>query len=89
MEKIKSLLNKIYGEEVASSALERIAPIIQKYGANKRKKTSYFSEEDVVLITYGDTLQKKGEAPLATLHAFANQYLQGVCSNVHMLPFFP
>jgi sucrose phosphorylase len=83
------VLIKIYGEQNAALALERIAPIIQKYGANKRKKTSYFSQEDVVLITYGDSLKKDGEAPLATLHAFANQYLKGAISNIHFLPFFP
>ncbi|MGD9052270.1 MAG: sugar phosphorylase, partial [Desulfobacterales bacterium] len=32
---------------------------------------------------------KEGEAPLATLHAFANQYLKGAISNIHFLPFFP
>jgi len=89
MEKVKDLLIKIYGEQTAAPALERIAPIIEKYGANKRKNTSYFSQKDVVLITYGDSLQKDGEAPLVTLHAFANQYLKGAVSNIHFLPFFP
>jgi sucrose phosphorylase len=89
MEKVKDLLIKIYGEQTAALALDGIAPIIHKYGANRRKKTSYFSQEDVVLITYGDSLKKNGEAPLATLHAFANQYLKGAISNIHFLPFFP
>jgi sucrose phosphorylase len=89
MEKVKDLLIKIYGEQTAALALERIAPIIQKYGEDKRKKTSYFSQKDVVLITYGDSLKKDGEAPLTTLHAFANQYLKGTISNIHFLPFFP
>jgi sucrose phosphorylase len=43
----------------------------------------------VVLITYGDSLLKKGEAPLVTLHTFANTYLKGAISNIHFLPFFP
>ncbi|MGD2099095.1 MAG: alpha-amylase family glycosyl hydrolase [Desulfobacterales bacterium] len=89
MEKVKDLLIKIYGEQTGALALERLAPIIEKYGANKRKKISYFSQEDVVLITYGDSLKKGGEPPLATLHAFANQYLKGAVSNIHFLPFFP
>jgi sucrose phosphorylase len=89
MEKVKDLLIRIYGEQTGALALERIAPIIGKYGAQKKKKASYFSQEDVVLITYGDSLKKEGEAPLATLHAFANQYLKGAISNIHFLPFFP
>jgi sucrose phosphorylase len=89
MDKVKDLLRRIYGEETASSALERIAPIIEKYTVQKRKKDHYFSQEDVVLITYGDSLKKDDEAPLATLHAFAKQYLKGAVSNIHFLPFFP
>ena len=89
MEKLKDLLNKVYGEETGSLAFERIAPIIEKYAVQKRKKETYFSQEDVVLITYGDSLQKEGEVPLATLHKFANQYLKGAISNIHFLPFFP
>ncbi len=89
MENVKNLLNSIYGEQNGALALERIAPIIEKYRAKKNIKPSYFSQEDVVLITYGDSLKKEGEVPLATLHAFANQYLKGAVSNVHFLPFFP
>ncbi|MBW2613779.1 MAG: sugar phosphorylase [Deltaproteobacteria bacterium] len=89
MDKVKDLLKKIYGEETGALALKRIVPIIEKYAVQKSKKETYFSQEDVVLITYGDSLKKDGEAPLATLHGFANQYLKGAISNVHFLPFFP
>ena len=89
MNKVKDLLKKIYGEETGTLALKRIAPVVEKYTAKKRKKESYFSQEDVVLITYGDSLKKDGEAPLATLHEFANRYLKDTVSNIHFLPFFP
>ena len=89
MDKVKDLLKKIYGQETASLALDRITPVIEKYSVKKRKKESYFSQEDVVLITYGDSLKKDGEVPLSTLHEFASQYLKGAVSNIHFLPFFP
>ena len=89
MDKVKDLLYKIYGDETGSLALERITPIIEKYAVKYRKKETYFSQDDVILITYGDSLKKDGEVPLATLHAFANQYLKGAVSNIHFLPFFP
>jgi len=89
MNKVKDLLKKIYGEETGTLALKRIAPVIEKYTVKKRKKEPYFSQEDVVLITYGDSLKKDGEAPLATLHEFASQYLKDAVSNIHFLPFFP
>ena len=89
MDRVRRLLNNIYGEETGAQAAERLLSIIKKYTARKRKKETYFSQEDVVLITYGDSLKRDGEAPLATLHAFASQYLKGAFSNIHFLPFFP
>jgi sucrose phosphorylase len=89
IDKVKDLLGKIYGEETGTLALDRITPVIEKYTVKQSQKESYFSQEDVVLITYGDSLKKEGEAPLTTLHEFANQYLKGAVSNIHFLPFFP
>jgi sucrose phosphorylase len=89
IDKVKDLLTKIYGKETGMLALDRITPVIEKYSVKKSKKESYFSQEDVVLITYGDSLKKDGEAPLTTLNEFANQYLKGAISNIHFLPFFP
>ena len=89
MPQVQYLLDKIYGKETGARAFERLRPIIEKYRVRKSKKETYFSQEDVILITYGDSLKREGEAPLATLHAFANQYLKGAVSNIHFLPFFP
>jgi glycosidase len=89
LDKVKVLLEKIYGKETGPLALKRIAPIIEKYAAQKKGKQTYFSQQDVVLITYGDSLKNEGEAPLTTLHEFANRYLKGAISNIHFLPFFP
>jgi sucrose phosphorylase len=89
IEKVKYLLDRIYGKKDAKLAFEKIETVIQKYAIQKHKKEAFFSQEDVVLITYGDSLKKAGEAPLATLHAFAVAYLKGIISNIHFLPFFP
>jgi sucrose phosphorylase len=50
---------------------------------------SRWSESDVVLITYADTVQQADEKPLATLHQFLNRYFSDSISAVHILPFFP
>jgi len=89
MDRVKGLLKKIYGEETGGHAFERLTSIIEKYAVQKSKNETYFSQEDVVLITYGDSLKKDGQAPLATLHEFASQYLKDAVSNIHFLPFFP
>ena len=89
IEIIKKLLNNIYGEVNGRLAFERISPLIENGPAPKRKKQGYFSQEDVILITYGDSIKKEGQAPVATLHDFAVGYLEGAISGIHFLPFFP
>ncbi len=48
-----------------------------------------WSEQDIVLITYADSLFKENEKPLNTLNEFANQHLADIVSIIHILPFFP
>lgn len=48
-----------------------------------------WDESDVVLITYGDTIKRKGEAPLKTLKRFLRKNLSETISTVHILPFNP
>ena len=67
---------------------KQIRPKRKKSG-QKRKKQGYFSQDDVILITYGDSIKTSGQAPIATLHEFADSYLKGAVSTIHFLPFFP
>lgn len=50
---------------------------------------NHWSESDVLLITYGDTIQQANEKPLCTLHGFLTKQLADTISDVHILPFFP
>ena len=45
-----------------------------------------WSEEDIILITYGNSLQKEGEKPFSTLAAFLRDKLKDVVNTVHILP---
>jgi len=89
MDSVAHLLDKIYGEEIGKLALKSLAPMIENFSATPKSKEGFFSQEDVVLITYGDSLQKAGQAPIATLHEFAANYLKEAISIIHFLPFFP
>jgi len=89
LEGIKKLLYRIYGEKAGNLALEKILPLIENFPKKKSEKAAFFSQEDVVMITYGDSLQKAEEAPLVTLHDFAKNHLKGAISTIHFLPFFP
>jgi sucrose phosphorylase len=86
---VKHILTRIHGDREGELAFQRIMSLIERFPSRKSKKEVFFSQEDVILITYGDSLKKEGEAPLVTLHEFANKYLQGAISNIHFLPFFP
>jgi glycosidase len=89
LDRVKTILTRIYGEREGESALKRIVPLIEKPTVHKSKGQGYFSQEDVVLITYGDSLLKERQAPLVTLHNFANDHLKDAISTIHFLPFFP
>jgi sucrose phosphorylase len=44
---------------------------------------------DMVLITYGDALRRRGEPPLRTLKTFLDAEFRGTINLVHLLPMFP
>lgn len=87
--KFKNRLNRIYKKSLSPEWIEDFL----KYLENKKEELSSISssldEDKVFLITYGDVLKKDGERPLKTLHRFAEQYLKGSISTIHILPFFP
>ncbi|MBW2590773.1 MAG: hypothetical protein JRD71_08680, partial [Deltaproteobacteria bacterium] len=55
---IKELLEKIYGEEKGGLAFTKLNLLMEKFPTSQKRKNEYFSQEDVILITYGDTLNK-------------------------------
>ncbi len=50
---------------------------------------NHWDERDAIIITYGNTMTREGEAPLQTLRRFLDQHLAHAVSGVHILPFFP
>ena len=59
---------------------------------NQKPPTAYrnlWSEADVAVITYGDSLLNGAELPLQTLHGFLTRRLGSLVSWVHVLPFHP
>ncbi|MBU2976774.1 sugar phosphorylase [Alteromonas sp. C1M14] len=50
---------------------------------------NYWDEEDVIMITYGDSVISADEQPLFTLDRFLHTYCKNTINKVHILPFFP
>jgi len=97
MDKIKKRLRYIYGEEACCEMLPKIVKLIDFYKDNeiiKEKNKKYsrkvsLSEKDSIVITYGTSVVKKGEVPLASLLEFLKKHVGKSVSGVHILPFFP
>ena len=88
-EKIKERLHVIYEDEEkeskAFSLLNERLSGYQEQGEGKKP----FSEEDSILITYGDTLTDKGRKGLEVLGDFLREFVGGSVKNVHLLPMYP
>ncbi len=83
---------RLYGVDQASRCVDRLVAMVGRYGVGAdaaHARTSRWSERDAVLITYGDSLHEADRPPLATLKAFADEYLGASFSAVHVLPFYP
>lgn len=88
--RIFELLQAVYGQETAVSLHPRLLNIISAYnGRIPTPKATHFTQETAVLITYGDQIQEPGLAPLKRLAIFAQRYLTGKISTIHLLPFYP
>jgi glucosylglycerate phosphorylase len=90
-EKQKSILDKLqllYGEK-SEEVFRKIESIIEKYVDYKVVPKPWVTENDVILITYGDSIRSKGKKPLKTLHEFLDKYVKDTITSVHILPFYP
>ncbi len=87
---MRSILRRIYGSQKGKEAFARLRALLDAVPpVTSKVSDSLFHQRDAVLITYGDTLRRRGERPLTTLHRFCADHLQGVVSGIHILPFFP
>ncbi|MFP4040970.1 MAG: sugar phosphorylase [Desulfosudaceae bacterium] len=87
--RIKSILELIYGPARGREALARIKSLLDGFPVQASRRESFVSQDDVVLITYGNSLNRPGQKPLATLGDFARQHLADLFAAIHILPFFP
>jgi glycosidase len=62
--------------------------ILKKNQVSSSNQTQ-LSEQDILVITYGDQFKPKAGTPLEGLVEFSNKKLQGLASYIHILPFYP
>jgi sucrose phosphorylase len=98
-EKVLSKLSFLYGKQTAEAYMPELERICKVYYAYKPEKMiaaekafdpkERFSEEDVILITYGDLIRQEGVSPLTALSKFCGIHLKQTINTIHILPFFP
>jgi sucrose phosphorylase len=89
--RIRERLAYLYGADRADELLSRILRIAETHKQLRAGSVEapFWQHDDLVLITYGDSIQSATHNPLQTLHGFLRQHLADQFSMVHILPFFP
>jgi glucosylglycerate phosphorylase len=97
--RMRERLCYLYGEAAADAWLPELERILKVHHAHKppemlEKERHYdprerFSNEHIILITYGDSVRGDGATPLASLRHFIDIFTRGAINTLHILPFFP
>ncbi len=90
-ERIQRRLAYLYGEDRAAGIARRVQRLLDTHLQLRKRHVSgpFWRYDDVVLITYGDTIQSPQGPPLQVLRDFLCSHLNDAFSMVHVLPFFP
>lgn len=88
MNKIKERLQFLYGEQ-SGAVYERVLELIQKWRKHTNRSYPWVDKSDIMMITYGDGIRRRGKAPLAALKQFLDEEMENTISAVHLLPMFP
>ncbi|WP_218352999.1 sugar phosphorylase [Alteromonas lipotrueiana] len=96
-EKIKHHLEAIFAQVNLDTSVGKIADELMHAMRLKsdddivvpQHHCNYWDEQDVMMITYGDSIVDGHEKPLFTLHRFLQTYCKNTINKVHLLPFYP
>jgi glycosidase len=100
-ERLLERLRFLYGDEIARATLPELLRLLKVHHAHKPEElleaertfdpAERFTQSDVMLITYGDTIRDQRLTGLAALGSFLEdiQRRARLFSILHVLPFFP
>ncbi|EEX15004.1 putative sucrose phosphorylase [Citreicella sp. SE45] len=92
--RLSELLHFIYPDVDAHILASQVVEAFWPEEKHRRKKprkpgNNLWTQNDAVLITYGDSLIDGTHKPLDLLNDFLLTHMKGVVNGVHILPFFP
>ena len=96
-ERVQFLTGQLYRSLVGEERLKKfVDDLVDAIGASAvpaqtgpAHPADLWSQRDVALITYGDSIVDGGSKPLRVLHDFCETWLGNCITWVHILPFFP
>ena len=87
--KIRERLKIIYQDKgKEEQTLKLLKEKLERYQESQEDMKT-FSEEDSILITYGDTITDRGRCGLELLNEFLQGFVKDSIKNVHLLPMYP
>lgn len=91
VDRLVNHLSVIYPD---TDALPLAQQLITEMGLDKKCKKprsykNHWNQQDIIAITYGDSIVREGENPLVTLHGFFQQNFADIINAIHILPFYP
>ncbi len=89
LNEIQKACIELYGVNPGQETFRQLRHMIEAFPRPAHKERGKISQQDALLITYGDQVRQPGQPPLQTLGEFAGRYLAGLVSGIHLLPFFP
>lgn len=92
--KLLALLGFVYPGYESDELLGRITEAFWPDNTNMRRRARvpgnhFWTEKDVLVITYGNSVVDGNYKPLDLLNDFLHRRLKGILNGVHILPFFP
>ncbi|SEF59107.1 alpha-amylase family glycosyl hydrolase [Vibrio hangzhouensis] len=85
---LQQILAGVYSPAQLNDLIPKLVKMVEQQPSYADKK-QWVDQNDIMLITYGDSIRQEGEAPLTTLKAFLNANAADVLSAVHILPCYP
>jgi len=99
-DRILERMTFLYDPQIAHTWYPELERVLKVHHAHKPPEmlelerdydsTERFTQQDMVLITYGDLIEGEQHNPLASLACFVDRpQIKGIFNTIHILPFFP
>ena len=88
--KIFNDVDAVYSYILSSDEIKKLSnDIVKLLRVDHKKRKKDINEEDVLLITYADTINSQNKKPLVALNEFLKIYIKNSINIIYILPFYP